>query len=393
MRRSSSTTSGVVSRTAGTTWLPTETSWTISKSSASASARRIAACISRWSSATSTRRVFKPAVLSSAPATRAVEACAVGRFDASPVRAMGDPCRQGLQAALIARSGLSSAPRCATSCMPTAARSRSSSGRAVASGSARSSLAAILDPLSVAFQVPLDPRWQIDIGWGIGIWSRWDGSWFVGIARDGYVDPEESAAFFPLYPLAVRGVAELIGRALRARRRPGLARRRRGRRPRAAPARHASPRARSRRQDGALPEPLSDVDLPARRLQRGALSAARDRDVPARAARTLPHRGARRGARAADALVRRRAATGAGAPRVAAEGGTRAGVRVRRARRARRRPLAALALGSARRSAALGPRPVVGAVEPRSLAARAARRDLARARGGLGEPAAAPRGG
>ena len=44
--------------TAGTTWLPTETSCTISKSSASASARRTAASISRWSSATSTRRVF-----------------------------------------------------------------------------------------------------------------------------------------------------------------------------------------------------------------------------------------------------------------------------------------------------------------------------------------------
>ena len=46
-------------------------------------------------------------------------------------------------------------------------------------------LAAILDPLSVAFQVPLDPRWQIDIGWGIGIWSRWDSSWFLDIAATG----------------------------------------------------------------------------------------------------------------------------------------------------------------------------------------------------------------
>src|SRR5918995_1200670 len=63
-RRSRSTTSGDVSRTAGTTWLPTETSCTISKSCASASARRTAASISRWSSATSTRRVFTAAVLS-----------------------------------------------------------------------------------------------------------------------------------------------------------------------------------------------------------------------------------------------------------------------------------------------------------------------------------------
>ena len=51
----------------------------------------------------------------------------------------------------------------------------------------------------------------MDVGWFVDMWSRWDGSWFVGIARDGYVEPEESAAFFPLYPLAVRVVAELTG--------------------------------------------------------------------------------------------------------------------------------------------------------------------------------------
>src|ERR687898_1808422 len=56
---SSRTTSGFVSRTVGTTRLPTETSDTISKSSASASARRTAASMSRWSSATSTRKVLK----------------------------------------------------------------------------------------------------------------------------------------------------------------------------------------------------------------------------------------------------------------------------------------------------------------------------------------------
>ena len=53
--------------------------------------------------------------------------------------------------------------------------------------------------------------WIVDVGWFVDMWSRWDGSWFVGIARDGYVEPEESAAFFPLYPLAVRVVAELTG--------------------------------------------------------------------------------------------------------------------------------------------------------------------------------------
>ena len=72
-------------------------------------------------------------------------------------------------------------------------------------------LAAILDPLSVAFQVPLDPRWQIDIGWGIGIWSRWDSSWFLDIARHGYVEPEKSTAFFPLYPLLVKVLGTVLG--------------------------------------------------------------------------------------------------------------------------------------------------------------------------------------
>ena len=57
IRMSRSTTSGFVSRTTGRTRLPTETSDTISKSSAAASARRTAASMSRWSSATSTRKV------------------------------------------------------------------------------------------------------------------------------------------------------------------------------------------------------------------------------------------------------------------------------------------------------------------------------------------------
>ena len=72
-------------------------------------------------------------------------------------------------------------------------------------------LAAILDPLSVAFQVPLDPRWQIDIGWGIGIWSRWDSSWFVEIARHGYGGPENSTPFFPLYPMLVKVAGTVLG--------------------------------------------------------------------------------------------------------------------------------------------------------------------------------------
>ncbi len=68
----------------------------------------------------------------------------------------------------------------------------------------------IFDPVSGAFRTPLDPRWDIDIGWGIGLWSRWDSGWFLTIAQDGYVEPERTTAFFPLYPLLVK----ILGTAL-----------------------------------------------------------------------------------------------------------------------------------------------------------------------------------
>ena len=72
-------------------------------------------------------------------------------------------------------------------------------------------LIAILDPLSHAFQVPRDARWDSSVGWTLGIWSRWDSAWFLDIARDGYVDPEKSTAFFPLYPLLVKVVGTVLG--------------------------------------------------------------------------------------------------------------------------------------------------------------------------------------
>jgi hypothetical protein len=45
--------------------------------------------------------------------------------------------------------------------------------------------------------------------------ARWDSSWFLRIAHDGYVghDPARTA-FFPLYPLLIRGAAVLIGSPL-----------------------------------------------------------------------------------------------------------------------------------------------------------------------------------
>jgi hypothetical protein len=42
-------------------------------------------------------------------------------------------------------------------------------------------------------------------------WAHWDGVWFIRIAADGYPAHAESQAFFPLYPLLVRGVALLTG--------------------------------------------------------------------------------------------------------------------------------------------------------------------------------------
>jgi hypothetical protein len=45
-----------------------------------------------------------------------------------------------------------------------------------------------------------------DVGWAIDVWGRWDSGWFLGIVHHGYVDPGRSSAFFPAYPLLVRGV-------------------------------------------------------------------------------------------------------------------------------------------------------------------------------------------
>jgi hypothetical protein len=39
--------------------------------------------------------------------------------------------------------------------------------------------------------------------------AQWDSGWFIRIADRGY-DVEQSASFFPLYPLVVRGVAEVL---------------------------------------------------------------------------------------------------------------------------------------------------------------------------------------
>ncbi len=40
-----------------------------------------------------------------------------------------------------------------------------------------------------------------------GIWSHWDGEWFLHIAQAGYVPGEATSPFFPLYPMLVKLVA------------------------------------------------------------------------------------------------------------------------------------------------------------------------------------------
>ncbi len=51
-------------------------------------------------------------------------------------------------------------------------------------------------------------------------WARWDAEWYLGIARSGYTyfgpDRQASVAFFPGYPLAIRGVGAVIGDQARA---------------------------------------------------------------------------------------------------------------------------------------------------------------------------------
>jgi hypothetical protein len=44
----------------------------------------------------------------------------------------------------------------------------------------------------------------------LAMWAHWDSDWYIGIAANGYTG-EQAAAFFPLYPLAIRLLATLVG--------------------------------------------------------------------------------------------------------------------------------------------------------------------------------------
>jgi hypothetical protein len=64
--------------------------------------------------------------------------------------------------------------------------------------------------------VPAVPGWAIEPltqGWQaiVTATERQDAAWFLRIATSGYADNDASAAFFPLYPLAIRALAWLPG--------------------------------------------------------------------------------------------------------------------------------------------------------------------------------------
>jgi hypothetical protein len=70
----------------------------------------------------------------------------------------------------------------------------------------------LVDPFAPV-DVPGWPTVPATLGWH-NLWDatvRQDALWFLRIATDGYVSPDGSAAFFPLFPFAIRVVAWLPG--------------------------------------------------------------------------------------------------------------------------------------------------------------------------------------
>jgi hypothetical protein len=79
---------------------------------------------------------------------------------------------------------------------------------------------AILAVVAVGVLPPLDPvgapGWPappLVRGWHnlVTAWERFDALWFLSVATEGYVDGNGTAAFFPLYPLMIRGVSFVLG--------------------------------------------------------------------------------------------------------------------------------------------------------------------------------------
>jgi hypothetical protein len=65
------------------------------------------------------------------------------------------------------------------------------------------------EPVGVSGWPPPQPGPGIDNA--VTAWERFDALWFLRIADSGYRDGDGSAAFFPLYPMLVRGVSVVVG--------------------------------------------------------------------------------------------------------------------------------------------------------------------------------------
>jgi hypothetical protein len=79
---------------------------------------------------------------------------------------------------------------------------------------------AVLALLSTALIEPLEGtsvrEWLAPenvTGWSnlVTAWERWDALWFLSIATEGYAEGDGSAAFFPFYPLLIRGLSFVLG--------------------------------------------------------------------------------------------------------------------------------------------------------------------------------------
>jgi Mannosyltransferase (PIG-V) len=70
-----------------------------------------------------------------------------------------------------------------------------------------------LMPINQKTQVSGWPAPETKPGWtnAVTAFERWDALWFLRIAEDGYTKDDGSAAFFPAYPMAVRGVSTVLG--------------------------------------------------------------------------------------------------------------------------------------------------------------------------------------
>ncbi|HVE74995.1 MAG TPA: mannosyltransferase family protein [Mycobacteriales bacterium] len=70
-----------------------------------------------------------------------------------------------------------------------------------------------LVPRNTVADVPGWPAPPLTAGWHniFTAWERWDALWLLRIASEGYRQDDSSAAFFPLYPLLVRALGNVLG--------------------------------------------------------------------------------------------------------------------------------------------------------------------------------------